>query len=197
MKKLMFILFFILLTVPLLLLGRQSDACVGRILTIGILDTPAEQVLSEMLLVLINERTGTTVTIKHYKNTQELYQAAKKNEIGVIVESTDRALKILGKPKADDVKKAFDTSREEYRKNFNFIWLDPFGALLGERGTSTYYAPVLTVEVLTNFPALPRVINKLAGVINDDSFAKLIKAQASHEKPRKIARDFLKERKLI
>lgn len=197
MKKVLLIPLLALLTAPLMMPGGQtSEACVGRILYIGILDTPAEHVFSEMLYVLINERTGTTVTIRHYKNMQELYDAAKKNEIGVIIENTDRALEMMGKSKEASAKKAYDVSREEYRKKYNFVWLEPFGTLTSARGAA-YYAPVLTVESLGNFPGLPRVMNKLANVITDDSFAKLVKAEASQGKPRKIARDFLKERKLI
>ncbi len=197
MKKLMVIPLFLLLTAPLILPNLESEACVGKTLNIGVLDTPAEQVFSEILFVLVNERTGTTVAVKHYKNTEELYSAAKRNEIGIIIDNTDRSLAALGMPHEKDIKKAYEISREEFKKKYNLVWLNPFGALTGERGMAAYFVPVLTTDALANFPALPRVINKLAGVMNDDTYLKLVKAEAATEKAHKAARDFLKQKKLI
>ncbi len=197
MKKLAVIPLFLLLLLatPLILPAQRSEACVGKTLNIGVLDTPAEQVFSEILFVLVNERTGTTVAVKHYKNAEELYSAAKRNEIGIIIDNTDRALAALGIPREKDIRKAYDISREEFKKKYNLVWLSPFGALTGERGMAAYFVPVLTAEALANFPALPRVISKLAGVMNDDAYAKLVRAEPG--KAHKTARDFLKQKKLI
>ncbi len=197
MKKVMAIPLFLLLTVQLVLSVQESEACVGKTLNIGVLDTPAEHILSDILFVLVNERTGTTVAVKRYKNAEELYGAAKRNEIGIIIDNTDRSLATLGRQRETDIKKAYDISREEFRKKYNLVWLNPFGALTGERGMAALFVPVLTAEALANFPALPRVINKLAGVMNDDSYAKLVKAESAPEKAHKAARDFLKQKKLI
>jgi osmoprotectant transport system substrate-binding protein len=194
MKKIILLLAILLLLIS----GSRADACVGRVLFIGSLQAPHEQLLSEMLSVLINERTGTTVNIKYYENSKELYDALKRNEIGIIVENTDRAIGMLGKKTGGNGEKDYGILKEEFRKNLALVWLEPFGYLTSHKNTPPqYYGPVITEDVLVNFPALPRVINKLSGVVTDKTLSKMILSMESGEKPQKIARDFLKAKKLI
>jgi osmoprotectant transport system substrate-binding protein len=196
MRKLFFFLF---ITASLILaFSHQSDACVGKTLYIGALNSTYEQLFSEMLSVVISERTGTTVDIKYYKDSRELYNAVKKNEVGILIENTDRAMEILGRQREHNPEAAYNISKEEFRKNLNLVWLKPFVPLTREGGkTQYYYSPVITVDVLSNFPALPRVINKLSGIMNEETFFKMVKSVKSGEKPKTVARDFLKARKII
>ncbi len=177
---------------------NDANACVGKTLSIGILNTADDQLLAEILSVLINERTGTTVTIKVYRDVEDVYQAVKKGEISILIENTERALEILKRPVERNAKKAYDISKEEFRKNFGLVWLQPFGLVLlhGEKNAS-YCCFVITSDTLNNFPALPRVINKLSGTLNDETYEKLIKSLDTGGKPSAVARDFLKSRKLI
>ncbi len=194
MKRIVFLLTMIILLTS----DHQIDACVGRNLFIGALNSTPEQILSEMLSVLINERTGTTVTIKYYDNSKELYDAVKKNEVGMFVENTHNAMEIVGKQTKVSGENAYSTLKEEYRNRLSLVWLEPFGLLTVDKDkTQYYYGPVITEDILVNFPALPRVINKLSGIINDKTFSKMILSMKSGEKPHKIARDFLKAKKLI
>jgi len=194
MKKIVFVVTFLILLTS----THRVDACVGRTLFIGVLNASPEQMLSEMLSVLINERTGTTVNIKYYDSPKELYDAVKKNEVGILVENTDRAMEIVGKQNKESGKDAYSALKEEYRNRLSLVWLEPFGLLSMDNGkTQYYYGPVITEDVLVNFPALPRLINKLSGVINDKAFSKMIRSMESGEKPQRIARDFLKAKKLI
>ncbi len=196
MKKIITVL--ILATAAYLVVSHQTDACVGKTLNIGIRNTPEEQLLAEILSVLINERTGTTLNIREYRDAQEVYQAVKKGEISILIENTKRALEVLNIPVETNPKKAYDISKEEFRKNFSLVWLQPFGLILqhGEKNPS-YCSFVITTDALNNFPALPRVINKLSGTLNDETYEKLMKSLDAGGKPRTIARDFLKSRKLI
>jgi osmoprotectant transport system substrate-binding protein len=193
------IFFFLSVTASLILaFSHQSDACVGKTLYIGALNSTYEQLFSEMLSVVISERTGTTVDIKYYKDSRELYNAVKKNEVGILIENTDRAMEILGRQREHNPEAAYNISKEEFRKNLNLVWLKPFVPLTREGGkTQYYYSPVITVDVLSNFPALPRVINKLSGIMNEETFFKMVKSVKSGEKPKTVARDFLKARKII
>jgi len=192
MKKAMILALMILFFPP------AADACVGKVLNIGVVNSPEGQVLSEVLSTLITERTGTTVTIKFFRNEQDLYEAVRKEEVDISVENTSRALRVLNKPAEADAKKAYDVVKATYEKDKGMVWLKPFGFLNGNgRGTSSYTATILRTAVLTNFPALPRVINKLGSSINDESYARLIKSVQSGEKPKKVAKDFLKSKKLI
>jgi len=56
---------------------------------------------------------------------------------------------------------------------------------------------VLTVDTLSNYPALPKLLNKLSGVLTNDTYTKLLKSVDSSDKTRKVAKDFLKGKKLI
>lgn len=179
-------------SVALLLMStiNFADACVGRILIIGTLNSSNEKLLAEMVSVLMNERTGTNVKIVQFKDSTELYNAVKKGEVGLVIESVERGIAVVGKSGNSRLKTTSDTVKKEYRKNLSLVWLEPFGE-------SQHYAPVVAVEVLGNLPALPKLVSKLANIINDETFAKLLKAGRQDGKYRKVASDFLKAKKLI
>ena len=96
----------------------------------------------------------------------------------------------MGKQKGAGSTSSYDFVKGEYRKNLNLVWLEPFGG-------ARQYAPVLTTETLANYPALPKLLNKLAGALANDTCTKLLKSVDSDDKARKVARDFLKGKKLI
>lgn len=182
--------FLLLLLLSALVFCQGADACVGKTLFIGVTNSPNELLFAEMVSVLVSERTGTTVKIISYKDARDMYRAVKTGEVGVVIENADRALKIMEKPAEGSAKAAYETAKKEYRKGLNLVWLEPFGV-------SQYYAPVVSVETIGNLPALPKLINKLGGIVNDETCAKLLKSLKDNEKPKKVARDFLKTRKLL
>jgi len=192
MRKLALLIF----AVFFLLSSVQSYACVGRILNIGIVDTLNENLLAELISVLINERTGTTVSVKVFNSREEIYSAVKQEDIGIVIENTDNALEMLDISKSGDIKKDYDVSKREFRERRNLIWLKPFGPMPDNKNLK-YYSAVISEDVLINFPALPRVINKLKNVTEDKGFNKVIKSVRSGKKTRRAARDFLKKKKLI
>lgn len=171
-------------------LAQLSDACVGRTLFIGVPGTASDRMLAEMVSTLINERTGTAVKVQTYKDTREVYEAVKQGKVNIIIESPERALSLLGKPGESNGKKAYDIVKGEYRKTLNLAWLEPFGVTQG-------YAPVLTVETLENYPALPKLLAKLAGALNNEAYARLLKSADAGDKSKKAAKEFLKSKKLI
>ncbi|RJQ45882.1 MAG: hypothetical protein C4538_07850 [Nitrospiraceae bacterium] len=188
----------ILIIMALVFFSPKVYACVGKTLTIGVINTSEGQVLAEMISTLITERTGTAVNVTLYKNMQELYEAVKVKEVDISIENTARAMRVLNKPVEDDVQKAYEIVKATYEKEKGLIWLKPFGFLKGSgEGSPSYTATILRNEILNNFPALPRLINKLGSSINDDIHTKLINSVESGEKPRNVARDFLKSKKLI
>ena len=76
--------------------------------------------------------------------------------------------------------------------------LKPFGFMKEAGGNERrYYSAVVTEDVLINFPALPRVINKLRGISDDRRFEKVIDSARSGGKMKRVARNFLKKKKLI
>jgi glycine betaine/choline ABC-type transport system substrate-binding protein len=180
----------------------NSFACVGRILYVGSLDTTEDKVLAQMLVLLINERTGTTVKIRYFDNNEALYNALKENDeekrADIIIENTDDALALLKKPRPGDLDQTYKQVKELYESQLGLIWLNPFGfrhAAGDEKQTIS--APLVRRDVLTNYPLLPRVLKKLAGAINDETFSSLTAKVRGGEKPKNVSKDFLRAKKLI
>lgn len=187
-----------MLLVLFMALAPGVDACVGKTLHIGALNSPEGQVFAEMISVIITERTGSTVEAKFYNNLQELYDAVKVRKVDIMVENTARAMQLLNKPADTDAKKALEIAKATYEKEKGLIWLKPYSFSKGNGGeTPSYTSTLLRIEVLSNFPALPRVMDKLGSVINDEAYTKLLKSVEAGDKPKKVARDFLKSKKLI
>lgn len=191
MQRVILFLALIMLSVP------GAEACVGKTLHIGVVNTAEGQVIAEMLSSLINERTGTTIAIKYYKSMQEVHDAVKVKQVDISVENAGEALRLMNRPAEADAKKAYDSVKSIQEKEMGLIWLKPFGFTGGRSGAGSYTAAVLRAEVINSFPVLPRVIDKLGSVISDEVHARLIKSVESGEKPKKVARDFLKSKKLI
>ena len=192
MKRMIIILTIFLICTP------KADSCVGRLLNIGVVNTVEGQVFAEMLSTIINERTGTTVHVKLFKNQQELYEAVKTKQVDILVENTARALQVLNKAADPNAKRAYETVKAMYEKEKGLVWLKPYGFLKANGDNSrSYTATLIRVEVFSDFPALPRVVDKLAGAINDETYTRLLKAVESGEKPKKVAKDFLKSKKLL
>lgn len=184
----------LILTVTVLYISSPLNACVGKTLHIGILDNPNEQLLAELTSQLITARTGTTVKIETFKGQKELYSAVKQGQLGMVIESTDRALEMVGKPK-ESGKAGFESAKAEYKKSLNLIWLEPYGSVAGG-GSSQLLAPVISSDILSSLPALPKLLQKLSGITSDSGYSKIMKSR-NDEKPKKLAKDFLKSKKLI
>ena len=200
MLKKVFPVFLVLLLA--FLWSANSFACVGRTLYVGSLDTTEDKVLAQMLVLLINERTGTTVKIRYFDNNEALYNALKENDeekrADIIVENTNDALALLKKPQPGDLDQTYRQVKELYESELGLIWLNPFGFKHGTGDEQqTVSAPLVRRDVLTNYPLLPRVLNKLAGAINDETFSTLTAKVKDGEKPQNVSKDFLRARKFI
>jgi len=179
-----------------------SQACVGRILYIGAVETTASKTMAEMLVILINERTGTNVKIRYFDNENELYQAFKSDDeearVDIIVENTADAMTFLDKNRLADPDQEYLEAKKIYEEKLNVIWLKPFGFrnYKGE-DAPTVSAPLIRNDVLTNYPLLPRILTKLSGAIDDKTFTQMTTEVASGEKAKNVAKDFLKAKKFI
>lgn len=169
-----------------LVVSHISTACVGKTVHLGISNVPNERLMAEMASLLIVERTGSTVQIDVYKNSADLYNAVKKGNVNVMFESPSRAAEVIGKNKDA----SYELIKSEYKAKLNLTWLEPFGGVIK-------YAPVLTSETLATYPALPKLLNKLSASLSQDTYAKLLKSVDSADKTKKVAKDYLKVKKLI
>ncbi len=183
--------------------AQSSNACVGKSLVIGSVNGPDNTVMADMLSILITERTGTTVVVKTFNDYKSLGEAMKKGELDIMLDYTGRCyIDVLGKQPEADEAKVFSALKEVYQRDMNLIWLEPFGfsdsGVLGGKGgkTPSVAAPIVKKDTLGKFPALPRVINKLSGKIDNAVMSKLI-AEGGNGNTKKATRKFLKDNRLI
>lgn len=188
MKKNLFILFL------LLVLRSGSDACIGKVLTLGALNEPQDRLLAQTISLMINERTGTSVSLKFFDSSEQLYAAVERNEVGIVVENTERAARLLGRTKAEDAQAYYAAVKDVFRKRYNLVVLQPSGSA---PPSTALYVPAVTVDVMSNFPALPRVINKLSGIMQDDLYLNMGRNAATANDPAKAVREFLRAKKFI
>ena len=196
------LLFFVVVLAVSVFTGRAS-ACVGKSLVVGSVSTPNLAVAAEMMGILITERTGTTVVIKYFDNFAALSDAMKKGEVDIMVDYTGRCyVDVLGLPPEPDAGKVFSKVKEVYQRDKNLVWLEPFGfsdssSVSGKGGqTPAIAAPIVRKDTLGKFPALPRVINKLAGKLDNGLVTKLA-SEGGKAKTKKAARKYLKDNRLI
>lgn len=182
--------------------ATSSQACVGRILYVGALETTASKTMAEMLILLINERTGTNVKIRYYSDSNKLYEAFQSHDeearIDIIVENTADAMTYLKKERIADLEQEYLEVKKIYEQDLNVTWLKGFG-FRNFKGSDnqSIISPLVRNEVLTNYPLLPRILNKLSGAIDEQTFAELIAKVNSGDKPKNVVKDFLRTKKFI
>jgi osmoprotectant transport system substrate-binding protein len=200
MRKMLTIILVVF--VSFVLLGINIvQACVGRKITIGCYDNTEQRIICEIMGILIEERTGTKITLKVLEDSMELHRALEANEIQICVEYTGVGLmEILGIKPIKDPVEAYKKVRSEYNKNFNLIWLKTFGfsntgkenKKLVAAGVPLFAAPVVRKDTLKKFPALSRLLNILKGKIDNKIIANLIsKVEQKGKEPKEVANQFL------
>ena len=202
MKKKSFVL--ILGLIFCLVLPNPVHTCVGRLLIIAVSNSPDQVIMGQMLSILINERTGTTVEIIQPGDVQKCHETvlAEKaniyiNYIGIGWASTG------GSSKVNDPQKVYTLVSQSYKEKFGMVWLKPFGfsgpltlGAKGKKDRATLAAPVSTKDVLRKFPVLDRVINKLGGRIDTHTMDEL-REKTEKQDVKEVVREFLKTQKLI
>lgn len=192
MKRLFMVLSFVLM------LTGPAWGCIGRTLTIGVLSQPREQMVATVLSVFISERTGTTVVMKSFSDPMDIHQALLGGVIDLTLSVPTAAWRtIMGRE--DPLNRT--EIRDFYLSTFNLVWgvatgASPVGSDAG--ATENQYTPVLRRDTLVKFPALPKLLRKLDGRIDNQWLKETVKAGFPEEEIRdRLARDFLRELRLI
>jgi osmoprotectant transport system substrate-binding protein len=184
-----------------------AEACVGKTIFVGRLPGREQEVLAEIFSWMVSERTGTTIQTKSYPDSRTMQTALQGADVDLYLEDQGVAMReILGLPVSGNQAELRETVRREYEQRFNLVWLEPWGmtgrsaqvAVAGPAvaATPTLVAPVIRKDTLKKFPALSRLVNKLAGVVDNATLAKL--TQESERRPaREVVKQFLKEKRLI
>lgn len=179
------------LMVPLL--GTPSArACVGKTIVIGAVQSPEGRAVAQVIAILINERTGTTVKIADFPDEDTLHRGLARGEADIAVEHIGPALTRVGLSGAVDAEGSYQAVKDAYLERLNLVWLPRLGFASPEP-SSGHAAPVARKETLKQFPALPRLIAKTEGLLTDD----VVRSLAASGEPSKAARGFLRDRKLI
>lgn len=161
-----------------------SFACVGKTIFIGHLDTKEDEIISNILSRLITERTGTSVKLKKYSDASTIINAASSGEIDLFIFDN---IKISSFSKIAD----FDKAKSDFNTKFNLVFLKP---LLEHK--NEYIVPIIRKDTLKKFPALPRLIEKLNGLLPASVVSNLVK-DAEKRGIKDTVREFLKSKSLI
>jgi len=187
--------------VVLLSFSNPAQTCVGRLLIVAITHSQDQLIMGQMLSVLINERTGTTVNVIDMGDLKTCHEAVLKGKADIYIDYIGKGLaSTAGSSRVDDPQKIYTLVSQRYMEKFGMVWLKPFGfsgpLTDGGNDHGTLAAPVATKRVLRRFPVLDRVINKLAGSIDNDTLKELRK-QTENQDVRETVRAFLAAQKLI
>jgi len=182
---------------------RRAEACVGRTLVVGYFDSPDQFLVANILAVFIDERTGTTVTLRRFGNRDEAFEAIRQDKISLYSDYSSVVLeRFAGERPASDEGKNLARLKEVLNRKYNVIWLEPFGydryfSGKGKSGEKPGQAGLmLCKDSLAKFPALPRLLAKLKGALDNETMETLLR-EAERSEPKAVARRFLKSRKLI
>lgn len=183
--------------------AAPGDACVGRTLYVGYFDAPDQVLVANLLAVFIDERTGTTVVLRKFGSREEAFEAVRRDKVSIYA---DYSRVILGKfpgerPEADEAKNVARL-KDALNRDHNLVWLETFGydRYFPDRG-KTAEAPgqaglMICKDALSKFPALPKLLAKLRGTLDNDTLSVLLREAGSSD-AKAVARRFLKSRKLI
>ena len=190
-------MFFVLAVNPL-------HSCVGRLLIIAVSNSPDQIIMGQMLSVLINERTGTTVNITQPGDLKACHETVLKGKACIYISYIGVAqVDMEGSDVVNDPQESYTLVSQSYLERFDMVWLKPFGfqgPLTNEahskKDRGTLAAPIATKDTLRKFPVLDRVINKLGNRVDNNVIEELRK-KTENQDVKKVVREFLKAQNLI
>ncbi|MBE0500671.1 MAG: hypothetical protein IBX47_04440 [Desulfuromonadales bacterium] len=183
------------------LLSLPAIACTGKTITIARTADLQQVILAQMLAVLIDARTGTTVEEKIYPTFEAAHAAIIGHDADIDIEYTGRIrAAILNKEMLSDADELFAAVKEEYAvSQKNLIILPRLGfnnQTLAPAGGAAEAVIVLRKDTAEKFPALDKLITKLAGIVDDAAMQELEKKAQSGE-IRTVVREFLRSKRLL
>jgi len=186
------------------LLATPLLACKGRVLHLAVGNSVDQAIMGQMMSILINERTGTTVEIVQLEDINAAHEAVLHGLAEIYITYIGMAHSDTEGPNAlDEPQKAYILASRSYNKKFDMVWLKPFGfqGPLPQEASSgkvdrTLAAPITTKEVVKKFPILDRLINKLAGRVDNKTLEEL-REKSENQDVEITVREFLTSHKLI
>ena len=202
MKRKIFV--FILGFMFLLLPANTMHSCVGRLLVVAVSNSPDQIIMGQMMSVLINERTGTTVNITQPGDLKACHEAVLKGKADIYISYIGVAQADMeGSDAVNDPQESYTLVSQSFLEKFDMVWLKPFGfqgPLTNEahsrKDRGTLAVPIATKDTLRKFPVLDRVINKLGNRI-DNNIIEELRKKTKNQDVKKVVKEFLKAQNLI
>jgi osmoprotectant transport system substrate-binding protein len=176
---------------------------VGRTIYVGHYDSPEQLLVANLLATFIDERTGTTVKLQPFASREDAYEAIRKDKVSLLVDHSSVVLrKLAGETPGADEARNLSLLKESLNRKFNVVWIDTVGydRWFGPKAPAEKPGPagvMLCKDALAKFPALPKLVAKLRGVLDNDTMAALLKEVQGGADPKAVARRFLKSRRLV
>ena len=188
----------------LLFLSNPGHSCVGRLLVVAVSNSTDQVIMGQMLSILINERTGTTVEIIQPGDLERCHKTVLNGKADIYISYIGMGRASTGmSSEVHDPQEVYALVRQGYMEKFGMVWLKPFGfqgPLTPEANFKserpTLAAPIATKDVLRRFPVLDRLINKLGGRIDANTMDELRK-RTEQQDIKEAVREFLKAQRLI
>ena len=187
-----------------LVLPNPVHSCVGRLLVIAVSNSPDQVIMGQMLSILINERTGTSVEIIQSADVNMCHETVLSGKANIYINYIGTGwANTGGSSKVDDPQKVYTLVSQSFNEKFGMVWLKPFGFRgpltldkNSKKESATLAAPVATKDVLRKFPVLDRVINKLGGRVDNHTMDEL-REKSEKQDVIEVVREFLKTQRLI
>ena len=190
--------FTIILFVLIYMTMHSADACTGKVIVIGTSDTPVKKVSAEIIMQLIAERTGTKAKIIFYSDKYEvrdgLNTTDEESQIDILLVNNLASEWGITFTKAKMDDEEFPAYALTEREKDYDLWILPDSSWTT---TSYGYYPLLRKKLLVDFPALPRLLNKIKSRLSIVDFSKLVEEVKSGKKAKNVAKDFLEYKGLI
>jgi osmoprotectant transport system substrate-binding protein len=181
----------------------RAEACVGRTIYVGYFNAPEQVMVANILAVFIDERTGTTVKLTRFDGRDAAFEAVRQDKISLYADYSSIVLgKFAGERPTPDEEMNFARLKEVLNRKYNVVWLESLGydRYFPDKGKAVekpgQAGMMLCKEALSKFPALPKLLAKLKGMLDNATMESLLREAESSE-PKAVARRFLKSRKLI
>ncbi len=153
----------------------SARACAGYTLALGTDGSQSQELLAQIMAELIRQRTGTKIQLVRFKSQSELLAAAKRQEVDLLVAVVTQT----------------GAAENNLFHDGQLRLLKPFGY------QDSQVLPAFQAATLKRFPALPRLINRLAGIIDDATLLRLQEGLSAGSDLRASAKKFLTEQRLI
>lgn len=180
-----------------------SPACVGRTIYIGYYeDEPEQEIMATLLTIFVDERTGTSVKRVALKDRKQGFDFLRRNKVSILVEYPGRILDYYDPGKSRTPGPAdFESRRAKIGTELRavFVTVPGFDNRVNGKSEDRYLGKayiILSKKALSVFPAMPRLLKKLSGRVDNGAMTLFLENTTGGRSDRGT-RSFLKKNKLI